>query len=61
MITLTSEYQYLGRSDAIAPYGTYTTPPPDPWDDIPKPPVWNDPGFRYYILLYGKPLSIAEL
>lgn len=54
MITLTSEYQYLGRSNAIAPYGTYTPAPGSDLDDIPKPPVWNDPGFRYYILLYGK-------
>jgi len=61
MIELSSEYQYLGRSNAIRPYGTYSTPPSDPaYDDIPKPPVWNDPGYRYYILIYGKTVPDAE-
>lgn len=55
MITLSSEYQYLGRSNEIKPCGTPYSVPDDPgMGDLPAPPGASDPGYRYYILIYGK-------
>lgn len=58
MITLDSEYQYLGRSNPIKPCGAGSSGGGSgiPGEDLPAPPGGGggDAGFRYYLLIYGK-------
>lgn len=59
MTTLTSEYQFLGRSNAVRAVGSTSSgsAPSIPGEDLPAPPSQGTSNLFYYILLYGKTVA----